>query len=141
MARRLDFATRFGRRANRRLQNEKIIWLTTVGADRTPHPRPVWFHWDGKTALIFSERRTAKLRHIARNRHVALSFNTDPDGDNVVVLIGEARVLAGTPPAARVEAYLRKYRQGIRDIGMTVPQFTTAFVAPILIRPTAMRGF
>lgn len=141
MAKRLDFATRFGRRVNRRLQNEKIIWLTTVGADRTPQPRPVWFHWDGRTILIFSEKRTAKLRHVARNPRVALSFNTDTDGDNVVVLIGEARVLDREPSAARVKAYLRKYRQGIRDIGMTVPQFTTAFVAPILVRPVAMRGF
>ena len=60
----LDFSTRFGRHVNRRLRQEKIIWLTTVDSNNTPQPRPVWFHWDGETVLIFSERHKAKLRHI-----------------------------------------------------------------------------
>ncbi|HZM91753.1 MAG TPA: pyridoxamine 5'-phosphate oxidase family protein, partial [Blastocatellia bacterium] len=45
----LDFSSRFGRHANRRLRQEKIIWLTTVDSKNTPQPRPVWFHWDGQT--------------------------------------------------------------------------------------------
>ncbi len=137
----LDFTSRFGRRVKRRLRTEKIIWLTTVDSRGTPQPRPVWFHWDGRTALIFSEPRAAKVRHIARHSKVALSFNTDADGDNVVVLIGDAVILKGPPSAGRVKTYLRKYRQGIRDIGMTVPRFTAAFVTPIVVRPKAMRGY
>ncbi|MBI2997646.1 MAG: pyridoxamine 5'-phosphate oxidase family protein [Deltaproteobacteria bacterium] len=52
----LDFSTRFGWHVNRRLRQEKIIWLTTVDSNNTPQPRPVWFHWDGQTVLIFSEK-------------------------------------------------------------------------------------
>lgn len=137
----LDFTSRLGRRVNRRLRLEKIIWLTTVDSRKTPQPRPVWFHWDGRTVLIFSEKNTAKVRHIARNPRVALSFNTDNDGDDVAVLIGEAAILKKPPSAARVKAYLRKYRQGIKYIGMTVPQFTAAFAVPIVVTPKAMRGF
>jgi len=137
----LDFTTRLGRRVSRRLRTEKIIWLTTVDSRDTPQPRPVWFHWDGRTALIFSEPRTAKVRHIARSSKVALSFNTDAHGDNVVILIGDAVILKRSPSAGRVKTYLRKYRQGIRDIGMTVPRFTAAFVTPITVRPKTMRGY
>ena len=136
----IDFTSRFGRRVNRRLSSEKIIWLTTVDSRKTPQPRPVWFHWDGQTVLIFSERNTAKLRHIAQNPRVALNFNTDDDGDDVGVLIGEAEILGEQPPAARVKAYLRKYRKGVKDIGMTVPQFTASFAVPILVSLRTIRG-
>jgi len=135
----LDFTSRFGRRLNRRLQRERIIWLVTVDANHTPQPRPVWFHWDGQNAAHFSQRNKAKLRHIPRNPRVALHFNTDDDGDNVGVLVGRASILREAP-AARVQAYLRKYRQGIRDLDMTVARFTADFVVPILVTPDAMRG-
>jgi PPOX class probable F420-dependent enzyme len=137
----VDFTSRFGRRINRRLNQEKIIWLTTVDSHNRPQPRPVWFHWDGQTVLIFSERNKAKLRHIPQNPGVALNFNTDEDGDNVGVLIGEARLLAEPPSGERVNAYLRKYKEGIKDLDMTVPQFTASFAIPILVAPRAIRGY
>ena len=76
----IDFNTPVGRKIELRLQQEQIIWLTTVDARQTPQPRPVWFHWDGESALIFSQTKAAKLRHIAKNPHVALNFNTDAEG-------------------------------------------------------------
>jgi PPOX class probable F420-dependent enzyme len=137
----LDFSTRFGRHVNRRLRQEKIIWLTTVDSNNTPQPRPVWFHWDGETVLIFSERQKAKLRHIAGNPRVALNFNTDEDGGDVVVLIGEAMPLDQPPDPSRVKTYLRKYREGIKDLGMTVQEFSDSYSVPILVTPKSMRGF
>lgn len=136
----LDFTSPLGRRVNRRLRQEQIIWLTTVDTHGSPQPRPVWFHWDGRTVLIFSERHTAKAQHIARNRNVALSLNTSKDGDDVAVLIGEAVVSRRRPPASRIKAYLRKYKQGLKDIGLTVPQFAASYSVPILVTPRSMRG-
>src|SRR3989441_7702638 len=72
----LEFTTRAGRRINRRLRQETIIWLTTVDSHNTPQPRPVWFHWDGHTVLIFSERNKAKLRHVAQNSRVRSEEHT-----------------------------------------------------------------
>ena len=137
----LDFSSRFGRHANRRLRQEKIIWLTTVDSKNTPQPRPVWFHWDGQTVLIFSERHKAKLRHIPANPRVALNFNTDQDGGDVVVLIGDARILDESPDPNRVKTYLRKYRASIKDLGMTIKEFSDAYAVPILVTPQSMRGF
>jgi PPOX class probable F420-dependent enzyme len=136
----LDFTSPLGRRVNRRLRQEQIIWLTTVDTHGSPQPRPVWFHWDGRTVLIFSERHTAKARHIARNRNVALSLNTSKDGGDVAVLTGEAVVSRRRPPAARIKTYLQKYRRGLKDIGLTVPQFEASYSVPILVTPRSMRG-
>jgi hypothetical protein len=36
-----DPATPFGQRVRRRLQNDTVIWIVTVGADGRPQPNPV----------------------------------------------------------------------------------------------------
>jgi len=46
----LDTSTEFGQRAERRLRDEKLAWLTTVDAKGTPQPIPVWFLWTAPTA-------------------------------------------------------------------------------------------
>ena len=137
----LEFDTRFGRHVNRCLRQEQIIWLTTVASQNTPQARPVWFHWDRQTVLIFSEKGKAKLRHIDRNPRVALNFNTDEEGGDVVVLMGEARIVDEPPVENRVKSYLRKYTEGIKSLEMTVEQFKASYSVPILVTPLTMRGF
>ncbi len=137
----LDFTSSIGQRIQLRLEEEETIWLTTVDAQNTPQPRPVWFQWDGETAMIFSQVGAAKVRHIARNPRVALNFNTDEDGGDVGVLIGEARLLEGTPPPVRLEAYMQKYAVGIQDLGLTPESMRADYSVVILVTPTALRGF
>ena len=55
----IDTTTEFGQRVMRRLQEEVVVWLTTVDASDTPQPRPVWFLWEGETFLIYSQPDTA----------------------------------------------------------------------------------
>jgi PPOX class probable F420-dependent enzyme len=136
----LDLSSRFGRHVSRRLRQEQIIWLTTIDVHDTPQPRPVWFHWDGKTMLIFSEKGKAKLRHVKRNSKVALNFNTDEEGGNVAVIVGDARILK-KPAPNRLKAYLRKYSKGIKSLDMTIAEFRESYAVPILVTPRAMRGF
>ena len=137
----INFTSRFGRHAKGRLRREKVIWLTTVDHDHRPQPRPVWFHWDGRTTLIFSEAGKAKLRHLADNPAVSLNFNTGAEGGDVTVLIGTARILQRPPDSRRVKSYLRKYRAGIKDLGMTVTEFSAAYTVPVLVTPQSLRGF
>ena len=137
----LDFTSTIGKRIQQRLEEEEVIWLTTVGADQTPQPRPVWFEWDGETVMIFSQVGVAKVRHIVRNPRVALNFNTDEDGGDVGVLIGEARILPGAPPPDRLQVYLQKYAAGILSIGLTSETMQTEYPVVILVTPSALRGF
>jgi PPOX class probable F420-dependent enzyme len=135
-----DFNSPIGRKVKRRLRQEQIIWLTTVGSHSTPQPRPVWFHWDGQTVLIFSQATAAKVRHIAHNPRVALNFNTDADGGDVGVLIGDAQISEEPVPPRRIKAYLRKYKEGIKSLGMTPESLQEAFQVAILVTPQTVRG-
>lgn len=137
----LDFTSPIGQRIQLRLEEEETIWLTTVDSRNTPQPRPVWFHWDGETAMILSQVGAAKVRHITRNPRVALNFNTDEDGGDVGVLIGEARLMEGALPPARLEAYMKKYAAGIQDLGLTPESMRADYSVVILVTPTALRGF
>jgi PPOX class probable F420-dependent enzyme len=139
----IRFKGAFGRRVRRRLKREKVIWLTTVGRKGTPQPRPVWFVWEERkgTLLLFSQRGTRKLEHLKRNRRVAVQFNTDPDGDDVVVFTGEARIDRRHRPAHRVPNYVRKYKAGIRNLGMTPEAFAEEYPVPIRVRLLRLRGW
>ncbi len=137
----LDFNSPLGQVIERRLREEQIIWLTTVDAHGAPQPRPVWFHWDGETALIMSQPQAAKLRHMAGNPRVSLNFNTDAEGGQVGVLTGEARFMRAPLDPARQQAYLEKYAQGIRDLGSAPESFLVEYSSLILVTPLALRGF
>jgi len=138
---RINWKTGFGRRAARRLKREKVIWLTTMGKGRQPQPRPVWFLFDGKALLIYSRRRARKLAHIRRVPNVAVHLNSDPEGDDVVVVLGRARIDPKAPRADDVPAYLRKYRKAIASLGLTSVRFAADYSEAIRITPTALRGF
>jgi PPOX class probable F420-dependent enzyme len=98
MMMRVSAATRFARQVERRLRDEEVIWLMSVRADGTPEPNPVWFYWDGSSFLIYGNRGSHKLSHIARNPRVSLNFNTDAHGGNVAVFTGEARIESTSEP-------------------------------------------
>ena len=137
----IDFTTRFGRTVDRRLRRETIIWLTTVDRDSRPQPRPVWFYWDGTTILIFSQPGAAKLRHLAANPNVALNLNSDPDGGTITVLLGKATLSKRPVHEAVLEAYRKKYRKAIVEMGTTPDQMLAEYSAAIQVRPIALRGF
>jgi PPOX class probable F420-dependent enzyme len=137
----MNLNTKFGRKANRRLKEEVVVWLTTVDDEGTPQPRPVWYDWDGKTCLIFSEPNTGKLRHIERNPKVALNLSSDREGAEVIVLVGRARSLKKAPDSARVRRYLRRYRDLIKGLGMTAEQFQQRYSVPVLVTPNRLRGW
>jgi len=119
----------------------RIVWLTTVGADLTPQPSPVWFHWDGATVLIYSQPGAPKIRNIGRHPRVSLSFNSTASGDDVVVLTGDAAADADAPPASAVPAYVAKYAEGLASLGMTAEAFGRDYSAAVRVRPTGVRGF
>lgn len=136
----LDTNTEFGKRVQRRLEMERVIWLTTVDASGTPQPRPVWFWWDGETMLIYSQPGTAKLRHIAENPRVALHFDGDGRGGDIVVFTGEAIVDRDPVPVDEVEEYVDKYEEGFLRIGTSAEQMTREYSVALHVRLDKVRG-
>jgi PPOX class probable F420-dependent enzyme len=138
----IDFTTEFGQRAKRRLQEEYFVWFTTIGADLTPQPRPVWFIWEDDSFLIFSQPGAHKLAHLKRHPRVALHFNADAKADEgVTVFLGSAEFDPGAPPAHEVLAYFEKYRSGIAELNMTPGGFSRDYSQAIRVRPTKLRGW
>jgi PPOX class probable F420-dependent enzyme len=138
----VELSSKFGRAVKRHLKNDYVIWLTTVDSKLAPQPRPVWFIWEEDSFLVFSQARAHKVSHIAKNPKVALHFNTDETGDrHVIILIGEASIDTNCPPAHKIPAYFKKYKDGIADLGMTPEEFSREYSSAIRIKPTEVRGW
>ncbi len=122
-----------------RLRRELVIWFTTVRADGMPQPTPVWFLWDGDTFLLYTKPDARKLRNIARDPNVALNLNSDEWGSKVVVFTGEASLDQAAPPVNRNTAYMRKYREGIKQIDMTPESMASEYSVAIRVKPIRVR--
>ena len=135
-----DPATPFGERVARRLRGEKIIWLTTVGPDGTPQPNPVWFLWDGQSFLVYSLNQAKRNAHIERNPRIALNFDGNGTGGDVIVITGEARAVPDEPPADKNPDYVAKYADFIARSFQTPEKFASRYSVAMRITPTAVRG-
>jgi PPOX class probable F420-dependent enzyme len=138
----IDLTSPFGHAVKQNLENEYVVWLTTVDSNLAPQPRPVWFIWEDESFLIFSQAKAHKVAHIKKNPKVALHFNTDETGDkHVMVFVGDASIDSACPPAHEVPEYFKKYKEGISDLNMTPEGFSNEYSIAIRIRPTEIRGW
>lgn len=135
----IDFTTELGVRAAKRLKDEYLVWLTTVSPDGTPQPNPVWFYWDGKALLIYSQPSAHKLKNIVHNPRVAVNFQADDDGGNIIVLNSTA-ALEKNPPQ-HDPRYIQKYREHIPKIGLTPESLAATYSVLIRVSPEKLRGF
>ena len=131
----------FGDRVRRRLRDEKVIWLTTVGQDGTPQMNPVWFLWDGADAVLVYNRPDAqRLRHLVARPQLALNLDGNGRGGDIVVVTGVARRDDSVPPADRHEEYLAKYREDMARVSGSVEKFAQDYSVPLLIDLRRVRG-
>jgi PPOX class probable F420-dependent enzyme len=136
----IDTSTELGSRVARRLREELIVWLVTVGPDGVPEPSPVWFLRDDRSVLIFSQPRTPKIRNIRHKPAVALHFDGDGRGGDIVVLTGRAEIVGDAPAVPAVPEYVRKYARAIEQIGMTPESMGAAYSTVLRVTPTKLRG-
>lgn len=132
----LDTTTRAGARAEARLREEEVAWLTTVRPDGQPQSVPVWFLWDGEAFLIYSQPDRRKLKNVARNPRVHLNLNSNDRGGDVARAEGTAVVDEDFPPANEVVGYLEKYRTAIARIGYAPEGFARAYSVALRVSPT-----
>jgi PPOX class probable F420-dependent enzyme len=123
-----------------RLDDEQIVWMTTVNAAGQPQTSPVWFLVQGESIVVYSLRATPRTRNIAANPHVSLNLNSTPSGNEVVVIEGLAEIVEDGPPAHEEPDYVTKYEAAIEDLGMTPETFATDYPVRIHILPTRLRA-
>ena len=136
----LDLTSAFGERVARRLREERLIWLVTIDSNGLPQPSPVWFWWDGESFLIYSQRGRAKLRNIQRHPQVALHFDGDGRGGDIIIFTGTARLDPEAPPAHQHAAYAQKYQWGFERIHKTAEQFAADYAIALRVTPEKVRG-
>ena len=137
-----DPESAFGRRVAGRLETEQVVWIITVAADGTPQPNPVWFLWEPpSTVLIYSQANAYRLEHIDRRPRVALHFDGNAGGGNVVVLTGDASIALEAPPPHEHPDYLAKYRESMIRVGGSPHGFSDAYPIPVHIVIDRIRGF
>jgi PPOX class probable F420-dependent enzyme len=132
-------STEAGARAEARLREELIIWLTTVRSDGQPQSVPVWFLWHGETFLIYSQPGRHKLENIGSNPRVGLHLNSSANGANggdVVRIEGTAEVVQDFPPA---DEYAEKYRERITRMGLDPDGFARAYSVALWVEPDRWR--
>jgi PPOX class probable F420-dependent enzyme len=134
-------AGEFGERVRRRLRDDRVVWLTTVGRDGTPQPNPVWFLWDAATSVLVYNRPDAqRLRHVADRPQLALNLDGNGRGGDIVVVTGVAAVDRSVPPADANDAYLAKYRDDMVRVSGSVEAFAAQYSVPLRIDVRRVRG-
>ena len=131
----LDTTTEAGRRAQRRLHEEKIAWLTTVRADGQPQSVPVWFLWNDETFSIYSQPDRQKLRNISRNPRVDLNLNSNVHRGDIVRVESIAEIVENALRADEVPEYVEKYRDYIARIGFDPESFVQTYSVPLRVTP------
>lgn len=135
-----DPSTTFGKRVRERLAGEIVLWLTTVGADGTPQPNPVWFLWEGEdTILIYNRTDANRLAHIRTRPRVSLNFDGNGRGGDIAVLTGDAEVLEDFPLAHEHQPYAEKYAADIRRVSGDPESFARRYPVAMRIRITRVR--
>src|SRR5262245_7084962 len=127
--------------AERRLNEEPVIWLTTVSAKGQPQTSPVWFVWDGNTFLIYSIPTSPKVPNIEANPRVSLNLDGDGRGGGIVSFEGIAEVDPDSPPVHEVKTYADKYIPMIRDMGSEPEPFAQLYSLAIRVKPTRLRFY
>jgi PPOX class probable F420-dependent enzyme len=133
----LDLTKERDMHIDQRLRSDPIIWLSTVRRDGRPHTVPVWFLWDGKTILIFSQPDSQKIRNLRNNPYVTLALEGTNGGTDVIVLEGKAELLKEkTTELNQPDYFITKYGSAIQDMGEAPESLAQSYSQPIRITPT-----
>lgn len=137
----LDFTTEHGQMALNQLENDVVIWFTTVTPNGMPQPNPVWFIWDGEAVIIWVQPASARLKNFETNRQVSLHFAGDPLATHMTVLTGEAEIDESIGALNENPIHVAKYEARWKQLGMTPAEAAKEYSVPIRVRPTRLRGF
>lgn len=137
----LDLSQPKNAHIDERLRSEHIIWLSSVKQNGEPHMVPVWFLWDGKTILIFSQPNTQKMRNLQHDRRVMLALNTTPDGGEVLMIKGTAELGESADMKNEIPALAEKYKQEIQDFGWTAESMLQDYSKAIRVTPVKFLSY
>jgi nitroimidazol reductase NimA-like FMN-containing flavoprotein (pyridoxamine 5'-phosphate oxidase superfamily) len=75
-----------------------VARVATIDEDGLPYITPVWQEWDGTAMWIVPRERSAWIRHIQQEAHVAVSCALDSTPYTRVLMRGVAEIASGPEP-------------------------------------------
>ena len=72
------------------LRRPLVAVIGTIDGAGLPRLAPIWFHWEGGAAYMFTGRETLKWRNIQRNPHVSLCVDLREPPYRSVIMDGMA---------------------------------------------------
>lgn len=134
-AARVDLTAPSADRIRRFLEQEPVVWLSTVRPNGDPHLVPIWFWWDGEALLVFSKPHAQKVRNLRVNPTVMLALGDADDDFDVGMVEGEADLLDQPARVEWLAGHLRKYGDRMAGIGLSADEFAATYSQVIRIRP------
>ena len=116
------------------LAEERVVWLSTVRPDGTPHLVPTWFWWDGDALVVFSKPGAAKVRNLRANPRLMVAVGDPEDDFSVGLIEAEAAIVDG--PAGVPDAFFAKYASELGPGGLDPATFRALYTQQIRITPT-----
>lgn len=122
-------------RLTRFLEEEPVLWLSSVGPDGAPHLVPTWFAWDGTSIVVLSKPGARKARNVAADGRVMIALG-DPEEDfDVGMLRAKADVLPDPTPLDLPTGFAAKYGARIAAMGLTPAQFARTYSCQMRLTP------
>ena len=115
------------------LADERIVWLSTVRPDGTPHLVPTWFWWDGTALVVFSKPDAVKARNLRANPRLMVAVG-DPGDDFSVGLIEAEATCSDDAPIP--DAFFAKYAAELGPGRLDPATFRAMYTQSIRIVPT-----
>jgi PPOX class probable F420-dependent enzyme len=128
-------------RIRRFLEQEPVVWLSTVRPDGGPHLVPIWFWWDGEAVLVFSKPNAQKVRNLRGRPSVMLALGDAEDDFDVGMLEGTAELLERPTREVLPPGHLRKYARQLAAIGLTPEEYAATYSQVIRIVPSRALGW
>ena len=125
---------------NERLNNDLVVWLTTVRPNGRPRTVPVWFLWDGSTILIF-RAINVKVQELRQNPYVTLALDPSNNGDDIVVVEGTAEPVDDVNITTTLPAFAHKYDALLKDMGWTAESMAPNYPYAVRVTPKRILGY
>ena len=137
----MDTTTLVGARMRRFLEQEPVVWLSTVRPNGAPHIVPIWFWWDGEAILVFSKPEAQKVRNLRDRPSVMLALGDAEDDFDVGLIEGHAELIDQPTEDVLPAAHLAKYADQLEAIGLTADEYAATYSQVIRIIPDRPLGW
>lgn len=125
--------------AQRRIAEERVVWLTTVTDRGVPAPNPVWFVPDDDDLVVFTTPTSVRVHNLEQRPVASLHFNSDAHGGEVVVITADVEITHSQPPSS-FPGYLAKYEADILGpLATTVEAIDDTYNTELRLRPRKVR--